>query len=90
MRDSLLFRAMQLCEQNVRLRQSSSDLLRRAEDAVLAARLTTGFSRAGQQTPEQWSAHSERWATMVGDAAEQLLLTEAHAILADNDDGDTD
>ena len=83
MRDPPLFRAMHLCEQHVRLLRHAAALQRRAEDAVLAARLTRGFHRAEQQTPEQWAAHSERWATLVGDATEQLLITEKRALLAE-------
>jgi hypothetical protein len=78
-----LLRALHLREQNLRLRRHSEALQRRAEDAVFAARLTRVFCRAEQQTPEQWTAHTSRWATLVGDETEQLRVTEEQAILAE-------
>jgi hypothetical protein len=81
MRDSPLFRAMQLREQSMRLQQHGAAVLARAEEAVLAARLTRGFYRAAQQTPAQWDAHAERWDALVGEETQQLLDAERQALL---------
>jgi hypothetical protein len=79
-----LLRAWQLREQNARLLQRAADVRQAAQSARLAARVTRVFSRVEQQTPEQWDEHAQRWATLVEDAAQQLILTEQLDLLGGN------
>ncbi len=79
-----LLRARQLREQSAWLLQRAAEVRQEAKAARLAARVTRVFYCAEQQTPEQWDEHAERWATLVDDATQQLILTEKQALL----DGD--
>jgi hypothetical protein len=83
MGDSPWRQARELGVRSAQLRQDAAALLRRAEDAIVAARLTVVVSRADAEVRRVGEQPPEHWATLVEEAAQQLIVTEMQALLGE-------